>query len=272
VAIVGPLSGPRAAYGKLIETTVANFQCPPGLHWQLFDDQAQPEVALKTAHEICAVDFDVVIGHFNSDCARAVRSVYREADIPLLLPASTAVGLPDGRHVFRLCPDDLKQTAAMVALIRDRYADFQMYYWSDGSSYAQRLHTLLECMLGCALLNVSSHASSAPATGHAVVYLGSHVSIMQKMASEGEQMKDRVSICCDDCWIDEFFVSARAQTYICAPHASYKELLEHALSIVQSVYLERASPMEQFFDAMGESRSGSFHIYEWSAGNFLRYA
>lgn len=270
VAVVGPLSGPRAAYGQLIEATVAAFDRPAGLHLQLFDDRAQTDAALQAARAICEADCDVVVGHFNSDCAREVRPVYRAADIPLLLPASTAVGLPDGRHVFRLCADDWQQATAIAALVRARFAQFRLHYWSDGSAYAKRLHKLLEQALGYALIPFAGHIGSSQAAQNAVVYLGSHVSIMKQMADEGDDGQGWVSICCDDCWIDEFRDSARSQTYVCAPHASYGKLLEDALSIVRSVYLEQCAQMTQFFDASGESRSAGFHMYEVCAGRSFR--
>ena len=266
VAVVGPRRGPRAAYGQLIEETVAAFDRPAGMHLQLFDDCARPDAALKAAHAICEADFDVVIGHFNSDCAREVRPVYRAANIPLLLPASTAVGLPDGRHVFRLCSDDLQQARTIAALVRARFAQCRLHYWSDGSPYAQRLHKLLEQALGNTLAPLACHAGLPQAAENAIVFLGSHISIMKQMASEIDDGQGCVSICCDDCWIDEFRESARAQTYVCAPHASYGELLEEALSIVRSVYLEQRVQMTQFFDAGGESRSAGFHVYEVCAG------
>lgn len=67
VGIVGPLTGPRAAYGEWLRRAAQGSALP--LVWA--DDAADPVAAVDAAHRLLAAGAEVVIGHFNSECARA---------------------------------------------------------------------------------------------------------------------------------------------------------------------------------------------------------
>jgi len=259
VAVVGPLSGPRAAYGELIREALAAFGRRPALEVQVRDDQALPAVARQVAAEIRSAGVAAVVGHFNSDCARAASAVYRDAGIPLLLPASTAVGLADGRHVFRLCGTERQQAQAIAGLLRDELRPLTASVWSDGSPYAGRLLACLESAWGAAL-QAAPAASDAFALGrHAVAYLGSHVAVMDRMREEAPGHAG-ASVCCDDCWIDEFSQAARSGTFVCAPHEGYGQLLQDALAIVEQVLVRQRADWADFFDLAGESREAGFRM------------
>ncbi|WP_218278153.1 ABC transporter substrate-binding protein, partial [Pseudomonas sp. HMWF006] len=99
VGIVGPLTGPRAAYGEWLRRAAQGSALP--LVWA--DDAADPVAAVDAAHRLLAAGAEVVIGHFNSECARAAGALYRAAGVPLLLPAATAADLCQSVGAFRLC-------------------------------------------------------------------------------------------------------------------------------------------------------------------------
>ncbi|HET9643172.1 MAG TPA: ABC transporter substrate-binding protein [Burkholderiaceae bacterium] len=259
VAVVGPFSGPRSAYGALIREALAASAGRPGLQLQLWDDAALPAAARRVAGAIRNAGVDAVVGHFNSDCAHAAGAIYRNAGIPLLLPASTAMGLADGRHVFRLCGTEGQQADAMVRLLRTELASWAPAVWSDGSPYARRLRARLESASGAPLLSVGAAGDTVDERDRAIVYLGSHVAVMQRMREEAPDHA-AARVCCDDCWIEEFRQAAHQGTFICAPHAGYGELLQGALAIIERVMLTRQAEWADFFDDAGESREAGFRI------------
>src|SRR4029077_7817263 len=107
VAVVGPLSGPRAALGRLLVDAAAALP-HSRVSWSLFDDQGDRGCAAARAKDGCDDGgFAAVIGHFNSLGAHAALPLYRSAGLPVLLPLATAPGLPDGgsQLVVRFCPD-----------------------------------------------------------------------------------------------------------------------------------------------------------------------
>ncbi|MES2936782.1 MAG: ABC transporter substrate-binding protein [Pseudomonadota bacterium] len=259
IAVPGPLTGPRAAYGEVIRAAVAGFATAPELDLRLLDDQAQPALAVRVAAAIVEGGADVVIGHFNSDCARAAIPIYRAAGIPLLLPASTAPGLADGQGVFRLCADESRQVDAMAVLLRNELGDRKPSVWSDGSAYARRLRLQLEAAVGRVLDDAPPPDEPAMGANCAVVYLGAHVAVRARLHQEGSNWSG-VAVCCDDCAIDDFKLQVRSGTWICTPHRHYGQLLEEAVRVAHRVLLLRASRWNEVFDAHGEHRAAAWHL------------
>ncbi|MBA2672104.1 ABC transporter substrate-binding protein [Ramlibacter sp.] len=259
VAVPGPLTGPRAAYGDMIRGAVAAFATAPDLEFQLVDDQADPAVAARVAAMVVQGGADVVIGHFNSDCARTAMPIYRSAGIPLLLPASTAAGLADGQGVFRLCADEVQQVHEIAIFLRETLGGRRLSVWSDGSAYAHRLRRVLEAATGRTLPDAPPSDDPEQGAGCVVVYLGAHVAVGQRLRQEGP-IWSGIAVCCDDCAIDDFESQARAGTWICAPHLDYGQLLQEAVLISRRVLLLRTGRWDEVFDAHGEHRAATWRL------------
>lgn len=259
IGVVGPLTGARSAYGDLIRHAIEDLGHCPELDLRLIDDQAQPEVARRLAAEIAA-DVDIVVGHFNSDCARAAIPLYRVAGVPLLLPASTDPELSDGVSVFRLCADEPREAAVIVDLWQRAFQDLALHAWTDGSPYGGRLLQRLEAEIGRRIPEAPPPTHPAKGGRCVVVYLGSHVAILQRMREEGPEWRG-VSICCDDCHIEEFESQARLGAWVCAPQPDYRQLLQHAIDIAHKVLYLRTYRWSDFFDAQGQSLRATWRLY-----------
>jgi branched-chain amino acid transport system substrate-binding protein len=261
VAVPGPQSGPRAAYGELIRKAVAGLGSLPQLEIRLLDDKAEPTVAARVAAAIVKDGIDVVVGHFNSDCARAAMPVYQAAGVPLLLPASTASGLADGRSVFRLCADESRQAEAIVALWRGTLHGRRPSVWSDGSAYAIRLCQQLETAFGSTLPDAPQPDDIGAAKGAVVAYCGSHVAVLERFAEEGSHWPG-TAVCCDDCFVDEFDSQARPGTWVCAPHADYGRLLQEAIVVAHRILALKTARWQDVFDAEGEHRNAAWRMHK----------
>jgi ABC-type branched-subunit amino acid transport system substrate-binding protein len=118
VAVVGPFSGPRAAWGRLL--TDARWQVGTAVDWQQFDDRGDPVRAERAAEQIVRDGgYAAVLGHFNSRGARAALPRYRSAGLACLLPLATDPGLTALAPglVLRWCATDQAQAAALVGTL-----------------------------------------------------------------------------------------------------------------------------------------------------------
>ncbi|ARF76311.1 hypothetical protein B7C62_31540 [Kitasatospora albolonga] len=142
VAVVGPFSGPRAAWGELLREGVAGALAPPvasslappgasgaspgaspgassgtspgalpvtpsaaapPVAWEFHDDRGDAAVAREVGLRLARdPELAAVIGHFNSLGAYHTLPGYRDARLPAVLPLSTRPGLLDGSDGWAL--------------------------------------------------------------------------------------------------------------------------------------------------------------------------
>jgi glycine/D-amino acid oxidase-like deaminating enzyme len=136
VAVVGPFSGPRAAWGDLLLDAIGS----ESITWERYDDRGDADHARRQAERIVADGgYAAVVGHFNSLGAAAAIPLYRAAGIPVLLPLATRPGLlAGGGGVLRWCPDDAAQVDALTRVVRARGNDrFDVVH--DGTDYGRQL-------------------------------------------------------------------------------------------------------------------------------------
>jgi branched-chain amino acid transport system substrate-binding protein len=144
VAIAGSLSGLRRDHAAHFAAVHARLR-RAGVDTLLGDDASEPERAGELAAAWVQQGVRLVIGHFNSGCARAALPAYRAAGVELVLPASTADGLGQLPGVHQLCGDDSSQAEALVRWIARRWRTGDgVEVRCDGSDYARRLRTALE--------------------------------------------------------------------------------------------------------------------------------
>lgn len=232
VGIVGPLTGPRAAYGEWLRRAAQGSALP--LVWA--DDAADPVAAVDAAHRLLAAGAEVVIGHFNSECARAAGALYRAAGVPLLLPAATAADLCQSVGAFRLCASEARQVIVMRDyLMRHslRIADI----WSDGSAYGERLAAALR-----------PHSTPATAEVAICALMGSHVAVAGEIRRRARP--GALYLVPDDCVVDEFdaLLAGTGASTLC-PHATpdFGQCVGLALELVAAAF-SRGEPVAAYLE------------------------
>jgi hypothetical protein len=114
LAIVAPLTGPRARWGRLFPADLLEH---PSV--TVLDDAADPERSIELARQLAAsAGVAAVAGHFSSEAAAGALAVYRRAGIPVAFPLSSAPGvtrehLNPEPGVIAPMPDNVEQAAAL---------------------------------------------------------------------------------------------------------------------------------------------------------------
>lgn len=236
VGLAGPISGSRAAYGALIRKAVASME--PWFDPVWGDDMANVRHAESVARHFVAERVDAVVGHFNSDCARAAGAIYRMAGIPFLMPASTANDLMESTAAIRICADDTMQIDALAQWLAgcgERIAEI----WEDGSPYAARLAAAIRARG----LSASSDDPEAP-----VGLLGAHHAVAREMRAR-RRFAGPVFVP-DDCAIPDFASRLKGveATVLCA-HAQpdFAECVHLALSLLRDAS-EQTIPLADALD------------------------
>lgn len=204
--MVGPFSGPRAAWGTLLDDAIAAVSGSAAVTWTRYDDRGDAEVAAARAREVVEDGgFAAVVGHFNSLGARAALPLYRDHGLPVVLPLATAPGLTAGAGgiALRLCPDDAGQAAAIVAACRGighRTIDAV----HDGTGYGLRLAELVRAAaepLGI-LVRLHTHWPASPQ--RAVVLCAVHHAGAALLRERGAAEPGQLIVATDDCDVPEF--------------------------------------------------------------------
>jgi glycine/D-amino acid oxidase-like deaminating enzyme len=204
VAAVGPLTGPRASWGKLLTEAAAALAHTP-VQWEFLDDRGDPGEAVARASEVVSDGgFAAVVGHFSSQGARGALPLYQAARLPALLPLATAPRLTDGMHdtALRLCSDDTGQAAAIAAACRER-GQRHLTVVSDGSDYGAELGALLLTTGGPELSVQVSPEPPDPSVAGAVALCGVH-HWAARMLRRWQPGQGRVVLVCDDCDVADF--------------------------------------------------------------------
>jgi glycine/D-amino acid oxidase-like deaminating enzyme len=205
VAVVGPFTGPRDAWGELLNKGIGEVPHAP-VRWERFDDRGEVTEAAARAGEVVAKGgFAAVLGHFNSQGAREALRIYRAAGLPVLLPLATAVGLLAGAGgmALRLCPDDAGQAATMLRACEQR-GHQQLDVIDDGSDYGRQFAARL-ISAGRPDLLVRAVAPDAP-TGGAVALCGVHHRVADLVRAGHCPGPGRLVLVPDDCDVPEFAV------------------------------------------------------------------
>ena len=269
VAIAGPLSGPRSAYGRLITRTVGPWMNRDGLQCTLFDDEASPPVAMNVAEAIVNGRYEAVVGHFNSNCAMAVRPLYREAHVPLILPASTAPGLADGIHSFCVCADETFQVKRILGFAR-AHGGSPVYVWSDDTLYGDRISGHMAATRGSGFLRIESLEEVDPAADGLVICLGHCENIMEAVWAHRRRLERSVLLCCDDCFIEEFLRVSHPNVLVCGPWMSFSDLLRRAMEVVDRALVQKEGPIPSYFDGTGWYRGADYLVYRVQRDGFTR--
>jgi len=115
-AIVAPFSGPRRAWGELLQLAARRRD---DIDWIEVDDEGRAELGPSCARAAIDAGAVAVVGHFNSGGAAGALPQYAAAGVPCLLPLATAPALTAlaPSLVLRHCPTDDEQARALVAAL-----------------------------------------------------------------------------------------------------------------------------------------------------------
>ncbi|WP_432089368.1 FAD-dependent oxidoreductase [Streptomyces sp. bgisy095] len=208
IAVVGPFSGPRAAWGELLRQSAQRY-ASPGLSWELHDDRGDAEWGVLRAGDITEDGgYAAVIGHFNSAGAEGALPLYRRAGLPAVLPLATRPGLlaGSGGDALRWCPDDLGQLRA-IASAAARRGSRRLLVTHDDSDYGRRLAELFTALPAAPLPVVALPApwSTPPGDGEgAVAVCGTHVGVAGVVRRLRRAGFDGGLYATDDCSVREF--------------------------------------------------------------------
>lgn len=191
IGVSGPFTGPRSAYGDLLREAAERSSVKAEMAFA--DDMAQVDQAVRVANAFVKQGIDAVVGHFNSDCARAAGRIYRDAGIPFLMPAATAPDLIAATSGYRICAADDAQVDVLAEWLSERGQTLSSV-WQDGSPYAARLAAL---MYAEGLVNPDSSREDRP-----VAILGAHHAVADEI--KRRKVFAGPVFVPDDCAIAEF--------------------------------------------------------------------
>ena len=222
IGVSGPFSGPRAVYGALLRDAATSANT--GAQLIFADDMAQVKEAISVAMTFVEQDVDAVVGHFNSDCARAAGQIYRGAGIPFLMPAATAPDLIDVTAGYRICASDDAQVDVLAKWLLER-GETLAEVWRDSSPYAARLAALIQSQ---GLVDPASPVAARP-----IAILGAHHAVADEINRRG-RFSGPVFVP-DDCAINDFdrLIADTEVTVACAVATpDYSLCVSHAFQIL----------------------------------------
>jgi ABC-type branched-subunit amino acid transport system substrate-binding protein len=205
VAVVGPFSGPRSAWGRLLVDSLV--VAGDGVRWMLYNDGGDADLGRRRAEEIVRDGgYSAVIGHFNSRGARAALPLYRAAGIPCLLPLATEPGLTalSGGLVLRWCATDDGQVLTLLrALVAAGHTVIDVV--TDGNPYMAGLASrFVTTDLDGVLIRMLLPGRVASGPRGAVVVVAVHreaALLARRLRARG--FRGQLAFT-DDCAVDEF--------------------------------------------------------------------
>jgi branched-chain amino acid transport system substrate-binding protein len=150
IAVVGPLTGPQAAFGEQMrrgsEMAVADLNAKGGVLGQKLilevgDDACDPKQAVAVANQMVNRKVVFVAGHFCSSTSIPASDVYNEEGVLQISPASTNPQLTERKlkNIFRTCGRDDQQGKIAGEYIAKNYKNVNVAILHDRSTYGKGL-------------------------------------------------------------------------------------------------------------------------------------
>jgi branched-chain amino acid transport system substrate-binding protein len=154
IATVGPITGSNAAFGEQLkkgaEQAVADINAKGGVLGQKLvlsvgDDACDPKQAIAVANQMASKGVVFVAGHFCSSSSIPASTVYNEAGILQITPASTNPALTEDAaknkwdNVYRTCGRDDQQGAVAGKYLVAHYKGKPIAILDDKSAYGKGL-------------------------------------------------------------------------------------------------------------------------------------
>ena len=154
IAVVGPITGSEASFGEQMKRgalmAVEDINAKGGvlgrkLVLETADDACDPKQAVAAANEVVGKEVVFVAGHYCSSSSIPASSVYNEAGVLQITPASTNPALTDDaakkgwNNVFRTCGRDDAQGAVAGKHLADNYKGKKIAIIHDKTAYGKGL-------------------------------------------------------------------------------------------------------------------------------------
>src|ERR1700739_1148801 len=152
IAVVGPVTGSNAALGEQMkrgaEMAIADINVKGGVLGQkldliLADDACDPKQAVAAANDVVGKKVVFVAGHYCSSASIPASTVYNEAGVLQMTPASTNPALTDDaakkgwNNVFRSCGRDDVQGGVAGKYLADHYKGKNVGIVHDKTAYGK---------------------------------------------------------------------------------------------------------------------------------------
>jgi len=150
IGMAGPMTGDQSKLGGDIEhgarLAVDEWNTKGGIagrtvRLMVGDDQHDPKQANSVAHKMVNSGILGMVGHFNSSASIPASSVYHDAGIPMITPASTNPKLTEQGfdNVFRVCGRDDQQGKVAADFIAKELKAKRVAILHDKTTYGQGL-------------------------------------------------------------------------------------------------------------------------------------
>ncbi|MEE9240756.1 MAG: branched-chain amino acid ABC transporter substrate-binding protein [bacterium] len=154
IGVAGPMTGDQAAFGEMLKNgaliavdewnskggvSVGGKKMKVEILWG--DDRHDPREGVSIAHKFVNSGVAGVVGHFNSSVSIPTSTVYAEAGVVMITPASTNPRLTEQgfQTVFRVCGRDDQQGEVAAAFIVDKLKKRRVAILHDKTTYGQGL-------------------------------------------------------------------------------------------------------------------------------------
>lgn len=154
IGVAGPLTGDQAAFGEMLRNgatlameewnskggvSVGGKKMKVDILWG--DDRHDPREGVSIAHRFVNQGAAGVVGHFNSSVSIPASTVYADADVVQITPASTNPQLTEQgfKTVFRVCGRDDQQGEVAANYIVDTLKKKRVAVLHDKTTYGQGL-------------------------------------------------------------------------------------------------------------------------------------
>ncbi len=150
VGTAGPLTGDQGAFGQEITNgvmmAVDEWNAKGGVLGKKIeivwgDDQHDPKQAVAVANKFVNEGVVGVVGHFNSSCSIPTSTIYHDAKLIQITPASTNPAFTERGlwNVFRACGRDDQQGSVAAAFIAKKLKKTKVAVMHDKTTYGQGL-------------------------------------------------------------------------------------------------------------------------------------
>jgi len=150
IAVAGPLSGQNISLGEQVQRgaqmAVADLNSRGGVRGQQIrllvgDDACDPEQAVAVARKLVSDGVVFVAGHVCSHSSIPASTVYEEAEVLMISPASTNPKLTDegGPNIFRVVGRDDQQGIVAGDYLADEWGNGKIAILHDNSIYGKGL-------------------------------------------------------------------------------------------------------------------------------------